>query len=67
MSETTPKPVAKDPRRRKGGGESDERIELVPTLQRLLGYVVHRRGRFILVIVLLITSVLLSALLPYLM
>lgn len=67
MSETTPKPVAKDPRRRKGGADSDERIELVPTLRRLLGYVVHRRGRFILVIVLLITSVLLSALLPYLM
>ncbi|MBP1468528.1 ABC transporter ATP-binding protein [Candidatus Chloroploca sp. M-50] len=67
MSETTPKPVAKDPRRRKGGADSDERIELVPTLRRLLSYVVHRRARFILVIVLLITSVLLSALLPYLM
>lgn len=67
MSETTNKPVAKDPRRRKGAPSDDDQIPLVPTLRRLLGYVVHRRGRFILVVVLLITSVLLAALLPYLM
>jgi ATP-binding cassette subfamily B protein len=67
VSETTNKPVAKDPRRRKGAPSGDDRIELVPTLRRLLGYVVHRRGRFIFVVVLLIASVLLAALLPYLM
>lgn len=65
MSETTTKPVAKDPRRRRGA--DDGRLELLPTLRRLLGYVLHRRGRFFLVIALLFTSVLLAALLPYLM
>jgi ATP-binding cassette, subfamily B, bacterial len=67
VSETTNKPVAKDPRRRKGVPSGDDRIELIPTLRRLLGYVVHRRGRFIFVVILLVSSVLLAALLPYLM
>jgi ABC-type multidrug transport system fused ATPase/permease subunit len=67
MSETTQKPVAKDPRRRKGETSDDNQIALLPTMRRLLGYVLHRRGRFILVVLLLIFSVLLAALLPYLM
>jgi ATP-binding cassette subfamily B protein len=67
VSQTTNKPVARDPRRRKGVGGDEDQIPLIPTLRRLLGYVVRRRGRFILVIVLLVTSVLLAALLPYLM
>lgn len=67
MSNATNLSVAKDPRRRKGAASSNEQASLFVTLRRLLSYVVHRRGRFILVIVLLVASVLLSALLPYMM
>lgn len=67
MSNPSNQAVAKDPRRRKGAPMGDDELPLSATLRRLLGYVLYRRGRFILVLALLITSVLLSALLPYLM
>ncbi len=66
MRNQTNPAVAKDPRRTPALSD-EEQTPLLVTLRRLLSYVVYRRGYFILVIVLLFISVLLSALLPYLM
>lgn len=66
MSTATNTAVAKDPRRKAAVSDA-EQTPLLITLRRLLGYVVQRRGQFSVVVVLLLASVLLSALLPYLM
>lgn len=67
MSQASKQDVARDPRRRAAESADEDQLPLFITLRRLLRYVLYRRARFTIIIVLLISSVLLSALLPYLM
>jgi len=65
MSATTQGQPAKDPRQTPAG--ETHKLPALKLLRRLLGYITRSRGRFWLAMLLVLISVLLAALLPYLM